>query len=646
MTSKAEQLRMAGQLPSPKGVALAIMQLCRREDATLSELERIVQTDPALSGRLLRQANAALNGGRAVASIHDAVLRLGINAVRQLAMGFSLVDQYAQGPCRAFDYPAFWSHCLLMAVASQELGKIVPIASPDDLFACGLLARVGELALATIYPEEYGRILATPACGTALFELEQANLETTHVDFTAVVLADCGMPKALAEPVCHHEAPEQSGFIEGSRPFQLTQLLFQARRIADLGVAAESERHNGLAELMRLAGKIGLDAAAFSELFDRTIQQWLAWGESLHIPARQLPSFDAMVTAPAPRPEQESGGIRTSVLLVDDDPTSSLMLEAALSHQLGCTVHTARNGQEALALAVQVMPKIVISDWLMPIMDGLELCRALRATEWGRSMYVIMLMSVETEDKVIEAFEAGVDDYIVKPVNHRALHARLRAAFHYVKLLEAWEHDRAQITQFAAELAISNQRLEHAAMTDLLTDLPNRRAGMQALAKAWSAAQRNNSPSLAVLMIDVDHFKSINDGYGHAIGDQVLQEVARVIQAAARKHDSVSRIGGEEFLLVCHDADHRTAMVVAERLRRLVQELDFEINGKTIRLTVSIGVATREASFADADAMVQAADRALYAAKNAGRDRVCLSSNGKLLLIGKSASGSDSVSPH
>lgn len=630
--SKAEQLRVTGQLPSPKGVALTIMEICRREDATLDEVARVVQTDPALSSRLLRQANSAAQGGRAVASVRDAVMRLGMGSVRQLAMGFSLVDQYSTGSCRAFDYQEFWSHSLLMAVCCQELCRVVRVGTPDELFVCGLLARIGELALASAYAEEYSAILDTRSAGAALLAIERARLETDHAEFTAVILADCGIPKALTEPVFFHEAPESSGFVEGSRPFQLTHLFFQARRMADLGRASEIERHNKLAELMRLGGQIGLDAETFGALFDRVIKQWQTWGELLKIPAAPLPSFDSMFKAPAPRPEQNLGIACKTVLLVEDEPTSRLMTEAVLRNQLGCTVYTAENGREALALAVQVMPQIVISDWLMPEMDGPEFCRVLRATEWGQSMYVIMLTSVETEDNVTEAFEAGVDDYIVKPLNKRALHARMRAALHYVKLLEAWEHDRAQLKQFAAELAISNRRLEHAAMTDLLTGLPNRRAGMQALEKAWSVSQRTGQP-VAVLMIDVDHFKSVNDRYGHAVGDLVLQEVAKTIQSAARRHDSVSRIGGEEFLLVCQEADPRTALVVAERLRSLIKSLELEFGGATIRATVSIGVAAREAGLPDADALVHGADTALYAAKNAGRDRVCLFSGRTVALV-------------
>jgi diguanylate cyclase (GGDEF)-like protein len=625
---RIEQLRLSGQLPSPKGVALAIMEISRREDASLDEVARVIQTDPALAGRLLRQANAVAHSRRAVASINEAVLRLGMATVRQLAMGFSLVDQYSGGPCKAFDYRRFWSHSLLMAVASQEFGGVMRVASPDELFACGLLARVGRLALATVYPADYAAILELQVGDAEQRQLERERLGVDDTEFTAAIMADCGIPNALAEPVQFHGSPEASGFAEGSRPYRMAQLFHGAARLADLGLSTPTERHGRIAELMRLGGQIGLDADDLGSLFDRIIQQWQQWGELLKLPADSPPPFSTMANAPVARPDVETTA-RKRVLVVDDDPTIRILLESMLDEMFGCTVYSAGNGKDALVVALEYMPQIVVTDWLMPVVDGLEFCRALRATDWGQSMYVIMLTGVEDEDKIVEAFEAGVDDYVTKPVNVRALTARMRAATHYVQLLDAWEHDRAQLKQFAADLAISNRRMEHAALTDLLTGLPNRRAGMEALAKAWSASQRNGQP-LAALEIDVDLFKSINDRYGHAVGDVVLKDVANAILASARRQDNVSRFGGEEFLLVCHDANPRTALVAAERLRKMVSDLRIRTAGLEIQLTVSIGVGIREADMTDPDQMVQAADRALYAAKNAGRDRVCLCAQGKI----------------
>jgi two-component system cell cycle response regulator len=652
--SKIEQLRMSGQLPSPKGVALSIMQISQRDDATLDEVARLVQTDPALSGRLLRLANNASSyKQRVVASITDAVLCLGMTTVRQLAMGFSLVDQYPNGLCAGFDYPGFWSESLFMAVASQELAGLVRVGTPDELFACGLLAKIGALALVTAYPVDYAAILDEQRGGARLVELERERLGVDHIELTAAILADCGIPKALADPIHHHEAVDGSGFAEGSRAYRLTHLFALARAMAELGLSAPNERQGNLTQLMHQGEKVGLDANVLGEVFGRVVKQWHAWAELLKLPAGYLPPLSTLTetlvngSGPVPRQGAEpapeappgldaapaSGGSRTTrkrVLLVEDDETSRIMTETALSQLFDCSVFTAQNGREALVMALEVMPQVIITDWVMPVVDGLEFCRALRATEWGQSMYVIMLTGQDNEEKIVEAFEAGVDDYVTKPINIRALNARMRAALHYVNLLDAWEHDRAQLKQLAAELAISNRRFEHAAMTDLLTGIPNRRAGVVALTRAWNSSTRTGGP-VAALMIDVDHFKSINDRYGHAAGDQVLQEVAKAIEAIARKDDSSSRFGGEEFMVVCHHADAKAGLQAAERMRRMVKALKIVIAGVELRVTVSIGVASRETGMGNVEAMLNAADKALYAAKNAGRDRVCLFADGKFL---------------
>lgn len=627
--NKIEQLRISGKLPSPKGVALTIMEISLREDTSLREITKVVQTDPALSSRLLRIANSSTQTGRPLASIEDAVIRLGMASVRQIALGFSLIDQYREGGCQNFDYQGFWSHSLFMALASQELAKVVQVAPPEDLFACGLLAQVGKLALATAYPADYSSILENQVSEGTLLALEHERLGMDHGEITTAILADCGIPKALTEPIYYHEAPDLANFSNGSRPYQLTQILYQAKHMANLGLAFEANRHNKITELLWLGGKIGLDIDSFGELFDRVVHQWHEWSELLNVLTHTLPTFCVMASAPPPRSTLEKPNPSPKrVLLIEDEPTTRIITEGMLSQIFGCTIYTATNGKDALSLALKVQPQIIITDWLMPIMDGLEFCRTLRTTDWGQSIYVIMLTSMETEEKIVEAFEAGVDDYVTKPVNIRALNARMRAALHYVELLEAWEYDRAQLKQFAADLAISNRRLEHTAMTDLLTELPNRRAGLEALTKNWSASKRTGQ-SMTAMMIDVDFFKSINDQYGHAVGDQVLQQIANAIKSSARKDDNICRMGGEEFLLLCHNTDTKSALMTAERLRKMVKSLKININNAKIQTSVSIGIANRETGMVNADDLLLGADKALYAAKNAGRDRIYLFAQGQ-----------------
>jgi len=625
-----EQLRNSGQLPSPKGVAFAVMEVCGREDASMDAVANVVQTDPALSGRLLRLANSAARAGRALASVREAVVRLGLRTVRQVTLGFSLVDQYRDGPCQGFNYQDFWSRSLLMALAARELGVLGRSASPDDLFACGLLAQVGSLALATAYPTEYSDVLHRAERGDdTLVALEREFLQIDHNECTAELMSDYGIPKALAEPIYYHERPEESDFVEGSRPHAMVHLFFLAGRIADLGLAAETDRGDRISELMFLGGRIGLDADGLGSLVDRIVAEWREWSEMLQVPVRFLHPFAKLSrAAAAPKPGVSSDPPSFRVLVIEDDASGRMLLNGMLS-RLGHTVYSAGSRDEGLGIALEVQPEVILIDGMLSDDAGLSFCRALRATDWGKPIYLLILIDAETDGRLADAFAAGVDDYLLKPVSVYALRARIRAAAHHVLLLEAWERDRTQLRQFAAELAITNRRLEHAALTDVLTGLPNRRAGVDALSGAWSAAERSGQP-LTVMLIDVDRFKSINDDHGHAVGDRVLIEVARALKAAARADDHVCRMGGEEFLVICRNADVRPVVVAAERMCRVVRSLSLGDGERKVSVTISIGVASRETEMADANALVTAADHALYAAKHAGRDRVCLVSRGEV----------------
>jgi diguanylate cyclase (GGDEF)-like protein len=264
-------------------------------------------------------------------------------------------------------------------------------------------------------------------------------------------------------------------------------------------------------------------------------------------------------------------------------------------------------------------------------MDGWAFCRALRASSWGQSIYLIMLASVNSQAEMNQAAELRINDCVSPAQAGHLLALRMSAAKQYVKLLNQWEQDRAQLKQFSAELAISNRKLQRYALVDQLTGLQNRRAGMESLTQAWSASERCNEP-VTMMMIDIDRFKEVNDSHGHAVGDQVLLEVAATMRASARKEDSVCRMGGEEFLVICRNADLESSLRAAERLRAAVSNLRVTVENAQLGVTISIGVASREAGMSDPGTLVNAADKALYAAKKKGRNRTCALRNGQVQL--------------
>jgi len=623
--SQLEQLKLSGQLPTPRGVALAILELSRRENATLAEIARVVQTDPALSGRLIKLANTASHIARPVVSVQEAVVRQGMATVRQLALGFSLLDQHRDGACKEFDYPRYWSHSLLMALSMQALGTRVHVAAADELFVCGLLAQVGQLALATAYAHEYNAVLTAHHADPArpLIAHEKACLETDHIELGLVMMSDWGMPKVFTGPLAHYEDPDHPSFPYDSRSNSLMLMLRLSHRLADLGLANADARPKLLKEWMALAVKLDIPQEAAGRFIDEVIANWREWGELLKIPAATLPPF-AEICHGHHEAEAEMAQATTPLRIVvaDGNVFTRRKTMASLVEDGEHTVYPAENGNIALALAMEVLPHVIIAHCDLPLLDGLELCQALRATDEGRRMHILLTGEDIGEEQLTRAYEARADGYVPSTISAKGLRIRLCAAKRLAQLQNAWEKDRAQLRQIAAELAVANRRLANAALTDLLTGLPNRRSAMDQLEQAWSAASRSSLP-LAVMVIDIDHFKQINDSYGHAAGDRVLREAAATLRASARREDSVCRIGGEEFLVICPNTDLKSAMLSAERLRASMAAERMTIGQTEKTLTVSIGVARREPDTVDIDALVSLADQALYAAKAAGRNQTC-----------------------
>lgn len=628
--SKFEQLKATGELPSPKGVALAIIRMTQQESVSTAEIARVVKSDPAFVGRLIKASNG-INavGRRPVASVQDALLVLGIPAVRTLALGFSLLSTYRNGSCRNFDYQEYWSGSLACAIAMQAIATRARIAQPEEAFCVGLLARIGELALATLFPEDYSRILAHVVGhrGSRLVELERESFAMDHRELSTAMLSDWGVPKIFVEPVYFHEEPEQAGFPDGSRHQNLMQALVLARHVATVCVSPEKERHALMPHLFLLGSRLSIDAEDLSALCDGVAKEWLDWGALLSVRTQCLPAFEEMANPlPEPAPLAPSvaaptvGGQRLRVLVVDDDPTMRAMLRSVLE-KAGHEVAEAKNGTQGMEVALDTQPQMMIVDWMMPEMDGIEMIKALRKTKVGRHIYVLILTSLEEEDRLVEAFASGVDDFMSKPLKPRVLAARLQAGGRVIKLQEEIQRDREEIRQFAAELAISNRRLQEMALTDVLTGFPNRRYAMDRMQQEWASSSRHQR-ALACMVIDLDEFKQINDSFGHDVGDTVLRQTTAVVKQAIRAQDVICRLGGDEFLVICPETSLEQGLVCAERVRRAVEAMQVRTGMLALKGSVSIGVAARDAAMADAEALIKRADQSAYLAKDRGRNCV------------------------
>jgi diguanylate cyclase (GGDEF)-like protein len=295
------------------------------------------------------------------------------------------------------------------------------------------------------------------------------------------------------------------------------------------------------------------------------------------------------------------------VLIAEDDLTSRRLLHTLLM-KWGFDVVVASDGREAWEiLQGDDPPRLVILDWMMPEKDGLEICRALRqhSNEDEPYSYVIMLTTKASIDEIVMGMEAGADDYITKPFSPHELRVRLRAGMRIIEL--------------QSRLIAAREAMRFEATHDFLTRVWNRLAIFEILQNELGRFQREGRP-FSIILADLDHFKKVNDTYGHPVGDEVLRESIRRIKGSLRSYDSIGRYGGEEFLIVLPETDEKEIIGIAERLRTALSGRPIHILGNDIHLTMSLGVVTVH-SQSGLDQLITEADSALYSAKHSGRDR-------------------------
>ena len=436
-----------GELPSPTGIALTILQLAQRDDTSVKDIARVTKSDPALSGRLLKFVNSPHVGlSRPVVSVETAVSMLGIRVVRQLALGISVLANSRSGPCKNFDYALFWSESLATAFAAKLLCEKNKITHPDEAFVLGLLCQIGILGLANIYPDQYSAIYPSVSQSNIKQRLakEQQVLGIEHIELTLALLQDWGLPELFLDAVQQFKTVDSEPSVDDSCSTKLARVIKFSSLIGKVCVSAsedEDVQAKKAALLIEKSSQFDLSTDEIESLFVNVGQLWKEWGSLMEVPAVDVPSFSELIELASKYDSSSRHKAGLRVLVIDDDPLLVKILKQQLESN-GHYVITATSGHEGLQVALEAKPQLIITDWIMPDMDGITLCRSLREARFGQLLYIIMLTVHDDEAHLVKAFEAGADDYLSKPINENELIARICAGDRVIKLQHEVDRER------------------------------------------------------------------------------------------------------------------------------------------------------------------------------------------------------------
>ncbi|MBD2740455.1 response regulator [Coleofasciculus sp. FACHB-1120] len=315
----------------------------------------------------------------------------------------------------------------------------------------------------------------------------------------------------------------------------------------------------------------------------------------------------------------------SKILIIDDDPSVRLVIKNSLQ-LLGHEVIVATNGEEGLAKAKELYPHLIICDWMMPVINGLEVCRQVKSDpELSLAFFILLTIRGDVKDRV-EGLDTGADEYLPKPIDMSELRARVGAGLRLQRLTRELSEANQALRQVNQQLTARNELLESLSLTDQLTGLLNRRAMDQALPHMLRQVGNRDANTryryLCVFLIDVDHFKGVNDTYGHTVGDCVLQAIAGRLQSNARPSSLLYRYGGEEFVCITLGLNLHNGLEYGESLRSCIADRPFKIsNDLLLPITISLGGAIASAvNLVDSQDLLHQADRALYRAKHEGRN--------------------------
>jgi diguanylate cyclase (GGDEF)-like protein len=366
-----------------------------------------------------------------------------------------------------------------------------------------------------------------------------------------------------------------------------------------------------MADLLMLGSRLGIGADPLALLCDGVVQEWTDWGRLLNVNTSALPPFSELLSAPqapafaggedlAPTPPGQ--GLR--VLVVDDDGSMRKLIKMLLT-RVGHECLEAENGRIALDIALETPIDLMIVDWLMPEMSGIELIRSLRQTDFGKGIYILIHTAMDQEDRLVEAFEAGADDFLSKPMKPRILAARLRAGQRVVMLQREIERDQSNLQRFSTELALLNRRIQESRLVDSVTELGNRPAILEWLRHNWA-----DGGDMTAILIKLDGLADINQTHGRQAGDEALRRVANLLRGGMKSRCQLGRYGDSQFLVLCTHASQESARAAADKLRLAIASRPLPTT-PPCTLNLRTSVAVRSPAIKSVDHLLSALESAL-----------------------------------
>lgn len=633
-------------LPTIPSVFLTVLDKVARDKSSAEDVARIIERDQSLTSKVLTVVNSSAYGFQnKISTVPRAVALLGFDLIRNLALSVSVFDDFLKRQeIACFDKTKFWEHCLVCAAVAREIAQQLYLPNPDEIYVAGLLHDIGKVALDKVSRENYSEIIAHSSMSRNWLAVEQTRLGVNHAEVGGILARKWSLPDNIGAAITHHHEMPKSGLTEE-----------QAHMTAAVSVADFICWTHGFGSVYvlhpphlceRVSDLVEIDNLDIGKIYDAMDRQIMSTAKLFHLSIPDTRTFrEALMRANSElghlnslyqeartqldRQVRQLSCLNRAIYQIRQDLDAKATVKALL-----------RAIRDEFGFARTLFFKLNKSGERLELTDSLT--EPLKEPYDAAGFQESRLLARSLKKKQIAKFEnAGEwkgDPLFVSLITNEIFVIPIPSKRGLVGVVTADNGDSreaadstsmdslnilAQEAGLAIENALLFEKTRELAIKDDLTQLYNRRHILQALETEMQRSQRYDRP-LSIAMLDIDHFKKINDAFGHRTGDDVLRSIARYLKGSSRVTDMVGRYGGEEFLVILPETNAEGAIGYSERVRRAVEEFGkTQLSEFAPNLTISGGVSAFDPSGDTLETLLDRVDRALYKAKET-RNRIAV----------------------